>query len=304
MLINSTSQELQQAHENSERAHRWWKIALFSLPIDLLVFTFLRSRNTLPSVDIELVHLSLSISLALGLFAALREYFLDLILQLQGFRSRIESVHSNYPYLISIVFGGLILFDLLTQVSELGKIPVFFVLILAAFLFPRWLRSVVKQAMLRQQASRSKMSWTINQQIALCISISLLFARLPGVVAAFGLSLSGGDFLSMLTYWTATLLLLVSAEPHEDHFIICCKRCGQRASRAYKNTFSCPRCEQLGFRSSANTLKAKQTPPVTGPTFSWQSRLPEKWRKPAELFLRTILKDEREDNANKHETKK
>ena len=142
------------------------------------------------------------------------------------------------------------------------------------------------------------------RQIALCISISLLFARLPGVVAAFGLSLSGGDFLSMLTYWTATLLLLVSAEPHEDHFIICCKRCGQRASRAYKNTFSCPRCEQLGFRSSANTLKAKQTPPVTGPTFSWQSRLPEKWRKPAELFLRTILKDEREDNANKHETKK
>ncbi len=299
MLNESVFQELQQAHENSELAHRRWKIALYTLPIDLVVFAFLSETNNLPTADIEVVRLALSLSLVLGLFAAFREYFLDLILQLQGFRNRIETVHSNYPYLISIVVAGAILVDLAMQLSQLGKIPVFFLFLVAAFLFPKWLRSVVKQAMLRKQNKKQRATWTINAQIFLLITVSIMLARLPGLIAAFGLSLTSGSLTSMLLYWALSLLLLLAAEPHEDHFIICCKRCGQRASRAFKNTFSCPRCEQLGFRAPANLLKAKQTAPSTGATFSWQSRLPEKWRKPAELFLRTILKDEREDNAKK-----
>jgi hypothetical protein len=228
-----------------QRTVKIWGWLVLSLPLDLLLLIpEFKPLAELPWLAAFTPIIWLCAALAFSFW--LREPLIDLVFAADTNRAKLLELTKRHSWIIPILVALMVFAEV---ASKTGGLNVFSSIAALLITIAAW-RSVKESlTKLRNKALEHKtdvVAWIeeANRKVFLASVIPMAAARL---ISPFGMfkALGEGYSLPALCLWpVASFVLLLAMHPVLEHFMISCKRCGQRTSRVLKAKGFCPWCER------------------------------------------------------------
>lgn len=240
---------LSDAESYFRRALQVWRIALLTLPLDVLLVLY---ELPLPTGFLEsnLTDQAMIIAFVVGLMGLGREWILDGIMLLRHKHdSLLSKPNSWYVWLLAALLAGGGLLELLARTGIAGLLS----LLLSVIVFAIWVFStyhdVRKQLLEKAALDKNKILWAenVNAYIFNIVIVPIVLIRLLSFLAVLKSSLSGSIVFDFIPYFAASFFILLALIPTRELFIICCQRCSNWTSRALKYSGYCPACAREFF---------------------------------------------------------
>lgn len=232
-----------------EQAETLSRTLLASLPFDMLLASVVVPVRFPPHL-LAFMTTAAAALLCLSTIFFLREQLIDGFERLRSYQHRISSSglkHSKFA------IAALILLIILETSIRLGKFGLI-ALMAGAFVAYRAYQSLretfsAQRARLEQiERDRTLLLDTMNRQIFLFSVIPVGCARMASLLAALTAFATTHDLLWWAPFGAASLVLMLSHYPQQEHFLIQCKRCSRWTSRALKSYGYCPVCSREEFQ--------------------------------------------------------
>jgi len=273
-------------------SRRIWRILLFTVPADILLLAVDISFLDVSHLA-ELCRKVLPLLMVLALSALLREPILDFVVLLGKTQGRFYEWSSKYSLLLLAAAGFIVFAEIAFKLGSLDLVS----LLIAAVVTVSAVKSI-KDSLKAKHEHQEKLKdepllWLeeADAKVFWLSVIPMAAARLISVVGTVLVVCQNGMLLVFFAYILTAVFLLLELEPLQEHFLIYCKRCGQRTSRALKSSGRCPSCEreiqawqangalkERGFAQGRYGVKiqVKDKTPPSSAVISWPQQLKEK----------------------------
>lgn len=222
-----------------------WRLLLISLPLDFLLL-LVDSHTLNVRYLTQLCQKVLLLLLLVVLASFLREALTSLVFALGETQGKLQKFSSKYSYLILAVVGALIFIEMTSKMGNADVIS----LLIAAVVTLGALKSI-RESMRAKREHQEKLKldrglWIeeANYKVFWLTVLPLLAARLISPAGGLLVICQNRSGLLFLAYVFTSAFSLLELQPVPEHFMIHCRRCGQRTSRVLKSSGLCPRCEE------------------------------------------------------------
>lgn len=240
-------------------AHRYWRIAFVSLPIDFLFLSFPTTAEEPWSGELALdLLLPIAVvALLITVFPVL-EHLRKLLVSTQ---TQIAKSSSALGWIVIPFIALLLLGDMIVRIGASGLIPIFIAVIIAvrATLEARKTFAERQATLKRLQHDRTEWVMQADQQIFLMAIAPILLARSIPFTAGLATALGALNSIWFPPFWAVGAVMLLAHAPRREDFIVPCPRCASWTSRALVHLKICPNCDRAAFWSSQAPDQKKNT---------------------------------------------